>query len=244
MPCVAHPAARLGPLVPAVRGHDGGKVRASGLDVVVVAVHASLGQAMGLVLGEDAGADGDVESRLVPDEWDEVEEARDGALVGTADGEDEAELRCAESGGLTGGGEDLARIEKRGGLDGRVEARRLRAEVAVLGASARLGGEDALDLDFGAAPGEAHLMRQGRQGHDGAVGQRGQRGQLVTAQEAALVEECRLDSGDHRPVRRAQGDLGLGRGRRAVRRRGVAEGDGTRGGHGAHGSGRVGSPGS
>ncbi len=122
---VAHQAAGLGPLVPAVRGDDGGEVRASRLDVVVVAVHAPFGQAPGLVLGEDAGADGNVEAGLVPDERHEVEDALHGALVGTAHGEDETELRGAEGGGLAGGGEHLVGIEERGGLDGRVESRRL-----------------------------------------------------------------------------------------------------------------------
>ncbi len=114
--------------------------------------------------------------------------------------------------------------------------------MAVLGAPTGLGREDALDLDLGAAPGETHLMGQCGQVHDRAVGQRGQRGELVDGQETALVEERRLCSGDDGPVRRAQGDLG--RRRRAVHWRGVAEGDGARCGHGAHGSGRVGSPGS
>ena len=83
------------------------------------------------------------------DQRDEVEDAPQCALVGTADGEDEAELRRAERGGLLGGGEDFVGVEEGRCLDGRVEARRLRAEVTVLGAAAGLGGEDALDLDLG-----------------------------------------------------------------------------------------------
>ena len=64
-------------------------------------------------------------------------------------------------------------------LTGRVEAGGLRAEVAVLGAAAGLGREDALDLDLGPAPGQPDLMGQRGQGHDGAVGQGGQGGELV-----------------------------------------------------------------
>ena len=138
----------------------------------------------------------------------EVEDALHGALVGPAHGEHDAELRGAEGGGLAGGGEDLGRIEEGRGLDRRVEARGLRAEVAVLGAAARLGRQDALDLDLGPAPGQPDLVRQGGEVHDGTVGQRGQGGELVGRQEAALVEEGRLCSGDHSPVRRAEGDLG------------------------------------
>ncbi len=100
-------------------------------------------------------------------------------------------------------------------LTGRVEARGLRAEVAVLGAAAGLGGQDALDLDLGPAPGQPDLVGQGGQRHDGAVGQRGQRGELVRRQEATLVEEGGLCAGDHSSVRRTQGDLGRRRRRRS-----------------------------
>ena len=114
--------------------------------------------------------------------------------------------------------------------------------MAVLGAAPRLGRQDALDLDLGAAPGQADLVGQGGQVHDGAVGQGGQGGELARVEQAALVEEGRLGAGDHRPVRRTEG--GLGRRRRAAGRRDRAEGDGARGGHGAYGSGRVGCAGS
>ena len=122
-------------------------------------------------------------------ERDELEDALHGALVGPAHGEHDAELRGAERCGLAGGGEDLVGIEERRGLDRRVEARGLRTEVAVLGAAAGLGREDALDLDLGPAPGQPHLVGQRGQVHDGAVGQRGEGGELVPGQQAALVEE-------------------------------------------------------
>ena len=100
-------------------------------------------------------------------------------------------------------------------LTGRVEARGLRTEVAVLGAAARLGGQDALDLDLGPAPGQANLVGQCGQVHDGTVGQCGQSGELVGRQEASFVEQCGLCAGDHGPVRRTEGDLGGGRRRRS-----------------------------
>ena len=184
-------------------------------------MHAALGQAAGLVLGEDAGADRDVEAGLVTDEGDEFEDALHGALVGPAHGEHDAELRGAEGGGLAGGGEDLVGIEEGRGLHGRVEAGGLRAEVAVLGAAAGLGRQDPLDLDLGPAPGQPDLVGERGQRHDGAVGQRGERRQLVRREEAALVEEGVLSGGDHRSVRRTQGDLGR---RRRLRGSGATSG--------------------
>ena len=83
-PEVLDQPAGVGPLVPAMGGDDFGEVRPCRLDVVVVAVDAALGQAAGLVLGEDAGADRDVEAGLVPDEGDEFEDALHGAFVGPA----------------------------------------------------------------------------------------------------------------------------------------------------------------
>ena len=100
----------------------------------------------------------------------------------------------------------------------------------------------------GAAPCESHLMGERREVHDRTVGQRGERRELVPAQQTALVEEGRLGSGNDGSVRRAEGDLGRG-GRVGTSdwRCGagggrIAEGDGARCGHGAHGSGRVGTP--
>ena len=236
IPLLAHEAAGFGPLVPGVRGDDGGEEGAGRLDVVVVAVHPALGQPCGLIFGQHAGTDGDVEARLLADERHELQEALHGALVGAAHGQHDAELRCAECGGLAGGGEDLLGIEEGRGLDGRVEAGRLRAEVAVLGTSAGLGREDPLDLHLGPAPGQPDLVGQRGQRHDRAVGQCGQRGQLGAGQEPALVEERPFGSGDDRPFGRGQGRLGRW-GRRG--RDGGAEGERGRGRHDAHGSGRV-----
>ena len=115
-------AAGVGPLVPGVGGDDLGEVGPCRLDVVVVAVDAALRQAAGLVLGEDAGADGDVEARLVVDEGDEVEDALHGALVGSAQGEHDAELGGAELGRLPGGIEDLVSVEEGRRLDRGLEA--------------------------------------------------------------------------------------------------------------------------
>ena len=60
----AHQLAGVGPLLPGVGGDDPAEVRPGRLEVVVVAVHAALGEPPGLVLGEDAGAHRDVEPGL------------------------------------------------------------------------------------------------------------------------------------------------------------------------------------
>ena len=77
-----------------------GEVGLCRLDVVVVAVDASLGEATGLVFGQDARADRNVQPGLFVDERDQVEDALQRALVGPAYGEDDAELGGAEGGGL------------------------------------------------------------------------------------------------------------------------------------------------
>ena len=58
------------------------------------------------------------------------------------------------------GVEDLVEVEERVHVDVGVVAGRLRAERAVLGARARLGVDEALELDLGAAVREAHLVRE------------------------------------------------------------------------------------
>ena len=63
---------------------------------MVVTVHPTLGQAACLVLGQNPGADRHVEPGLVAHERDEVEDALQRAFVGTANGEDDAELRGAQ----------------------------------------------------------------------------------------------------------------------------------------------------
>ena len=111
--------------------------RACRLDVVVVAVHAPRRQAPGLVVGEDAGRHGHVQPGALAHQGHELEEPGHDALVGPAHGEDDAELRGPQLGRLGRGGQDLVGVEEGRGLHRRVEARRLRAEVAVLGASPR-----------------------------------------------------------------------------------------------------------
>src|SRR5664280_2643173 len=77
----------------------------------------------------------------------------------TAHGQHDAEFGGSGRPGLLGGRQHLVGVEEWRGLDRGVEPRGLRAEVAVLGASAGLGRQDALDLDLGAAPGQPDLVR-------------------------------------------------------------------------------------
>ena len=166
------------------------------IEVVVVAVHAAVGQALGLLVVEDAGADGHVDADLVADGGHQLEQAAHGALVGAPHGQHDAELGGAQGLGLAGGGQDLVGVEERGGQHRRLELRRLRAEVAVLRAAAGLGRQDALDLDLGARPGQSHLVGQGGQGRHLLVGQGGQGGQLVGGELAALVQQGVAGGGD------------------------------------------------
>ena len=235
-----HQPAGVGPLVPGVGGDDGGEERPRRLEVVVVAVHAALGEAPGLVLGEDAGADRHVEAGLARGRAGTSSRMR--CMVRSSGPRTASTMQNSEapSGrGLAGGGEDLVGVEERRGLDRRVEARRLRAEVAVLGAAAGLGRQDALDLDLGPAPGQPDLVGQRGQGHH-----RRRRAARPARRARRPVRRRRSSS---RAVSAAaitalsaalEGDLGRGRRRRRGAADGtVTEGDGARGGHGAHGSG-------
>ena len=84
--------ARLESLVPRVGGDDGAEERPRRLEVVVVAVHASGGQAFGLFGREDAEAARHVQSRALPHQGDHGEDLLHDALVRPAHGEDDAEL--------------------------------------------------------------------------------------------------------------------------------------------------------
>ena len=70
--------------------------------------------------------------------------------------------------------------------------------MAVLGASARLGRQDPLDFDLGAAPGQTNLVGECGQRRDVGVGQGGETGELPAGQQPLLVEQrdlCGVDAG-------------------------------------------------
>ena len=143
----------------------------------------------GLLLGEDASRHGDVEAGLLAHGGHQLLEALHRLLVGATDRQHDAELGRADGGRLAGRRDELVAVEERGGLHDGVELRGLRAEVAVLGAAAGLGGEDALHLHLGTAPGQPHLVGEGGERRHALVGDRRQRGQLVGGELATLGEE-------------------------------------------------------
>ena len=121
----------------------------------------------------------------------ELQDALHGPLVGTAHRQHDAELAGPERRGLAGRREHLVGVEERRGQHRRVEAGRLGAEVAVLGAAAGLGGQDALDLDAVAAPGQANLVGQGGEARRRLWRQCRQRRQLGLVERSPLVDERR-----------------------------------------------------
>jgi hypothetical protein len=93
------------PLLPRVGGHDVREVRPGGLEVVVVAVGTGGGEATGLVVVEDAGADRHVEARLAADEGHDLLEMPHQPLVGAAHGVDQAEFARSQCRRLRGRGQ-------------------------------------------------------------------------------------------------------------------------------------------
>ncbi len=107
--------ARLVERLPRVSRDDRPEERLSGLEVVVVAMHAGLGQSSRLIVGEDARAHRNVHAGLGLDQRDEFDDALHRAFVGALYGQDDAELGCASSGGLPGCGQHLVGVEERRG---------------------------------------------------------------------------------------------------------------------------------
>ncbi len=98
--------------------------------------------------------------------------------------------------GRAGGAEHLVEVEERVHVDVGVVAGGLRAEGAVLGARARLGVDEALELDLGAAVGEAHPVGEGDEIGEGLEGQRGDGVDLGPGEPAPVVEQCPLGGGE------------------------------------------------
>src|SRR6202008_3953392 len=160
-----HPQ-RVPALLPRVGGDDAREVRAGGLQVVVVAVHAHLDELVDLRLREHAERTGDLDVvAVVADRLDAVADLGQQPLVRAAHGGDDAELAGAGGGGLAGGPHQAGDVQP-GRTHGRGELARLRAEVAVLGAAAGLQADDALDLDLRPAPAHPHLVGEREQLRD------------------------------------------------------------------------------
>ncbi len=94
------------------------------------------------------------------------------------------------------GGEDLVEVEERVNVDTRVVPDRLRAERAVFGARARLGVDQAFELDLGSAPREANFVGERDERRKLVEGKLRDGEGLVARESAALVEERTLSSGE------------------------------------------------
>ena len=155
---------------------------------------------------------------------------REQSLLGAAHGDDDAELRRARVARVACAAARTSSRSRNGvHVDVGVEPHRLRAERAVLGARARLGVDEALELDLGAAPGEADLVRERDQRRAARrAGARATGERLVAGEAAALVEQgafgglerqrAACGSSRDRPWRSACGTRGRGR-RSAARSR-------------------------
>ena len=152
-----HQLQRLPAFVPRVRGDDLREVRAGGLEIVVVPVHAEVPQILGLRASEDAQRAGDVDLDRLLDRRHALADLRHQPRVGPPHGGDDAELGGACGGGLPG------RLHQRRDVQASranrsVEPARLRAEMTVLGAAPGLDRDDPLNLDLGTAPPHPHLV--------------------------------------------------------------------------------------
>ncbi len=187
--CVTNQSAGVGPLLPGMGGHHRGEERPGRLQIVVVAVEAGVGQAPGLLSGEDAQAGRHLQTGPLADQGHGLDDPGQRPLVGTPEGHHDAELRRPQPGRLLGRGQQLVEVEERCGLHQGGEAGRLAAEPAVLRAGPGLGRDDPLDLHRGPAPGQADLMGQGGQRRQGLGRQGGQCRQLLGCQDAPLLEQ-------------------------------------------------------
>ena len=179
------------PALVAVVGRDDlGEERPGRLEVVVVAVHAAVGEALGLRLVEDAGGHGHVEAGLVADDRHQLEDALHACARRGRGRPARCRTRWRPSSAVSRAAcEHLVGVEERRRLHRRVELRRLAAEVAVLGAAAGLDRQDALDLDGVTAAGQAHVVRQRHEVAQMLRGQVRQRRHLVEGEPARLVDE-------------------------------------------------------
>ena len=120
---------------------------------------------------------------------DRVDHAPEEPLLGSAHGDDDAELGGARVARRARRVEDLVEIEEGVHVDAGAEAHRLRAERAVFGARARLGVDEALELDLGPAPRHPDLVRERDQRRQLVERQARDRERFVAGEAAALVEE-------------------------------------------------------
>ncbi len=130
-----------------------------------------------------------------------------------AHGHDDAELGRARVASRACRRDHLVEVEEREHVDTGLEPGRLRAEGAVLGARARLGVDEALELDLGTAVGESNPVRERDDIGQLLERQRRHRCDLVAGQGTALVEEGTSSGGEgHAGLRSVGRDAGERRG--------------------------------
>ena len=144
---------------------------------------------------------------------DRLEHLPQKPLLGTPHGDHDAELGRARVARRPGRRDDVIEVQEREHVDTGLEPGGLRAERAVLGARARLGVDEALELDLGPAVGESHAVRE--RDHVGQLleGERRHRRDLVAGQWTALVEQGTRGGGEgHAGLRSVGRDAGERRG--------------------------------
>ena len=198
MPGVDREPRRRDAVVVGVGRADRGEDLAARLEVVVVAPHACVGEALRLLRLEQAERARDFEPGFALDSVDGLDDLREQSLLGAAHGDDDAELRRAGVTGRARGADDVVEVEERVDVDLGLELRRLRAERAVFGARARLGVDQALELHLGPAPREADLMGERHEVGETVQRDGGSGTRLVTCECAAFDEERVLGVGERR----------------------------------------------
>src|SRR6266542_3003657 len=168
---------------------DRRKHLAARLEVVVVAPHARRREPLGVLARQQPERARDLEARLAVHGVDGLEHPAQQPLFRAADGHDDAELRSTGVARRARRRDDVVQVEEGVHVDAGLEPRRLRAERAVLGAGARLGVDEALELDLGTAVGETHAVRQRNQVGQPVEGKRRHRADFVARQRAALLEQ-------------------------------------------------------
>ncbi len=120
---------------------------------------------------------------------DRVEHLAQESFLRAAHGDDDAELGGPGIASCSRRVDDLVEVQERVHVDAGVEPGRLRAERTVLGAGARLGVDEALELDLGSAVREPDAVRERDEVRQLVERQRRQARQFVARQWTPLLEE-------------------------------------------------------